>query len=419
MIRAVVVGAGHAGMAVSWHLARRGVEHAVLEAERIGESWRSQRWDSFALNTPTWSVRLPGDPAGGSEQDPDDGFLSRDAWVAHLDAYARMHALPVRTGVRVTGLSPRPGGGFTLSTAATDPSLLEADAVIVASGMQRVPRLPAVAAGVPAGVASIHTAAYRRPEALPPGGVLVVGCAQSGGQIAEELLAAGRRVVVAASPVPRVPRRYRGRDIFEWARDTGFLTMSAEQLPDPRMKAAPQPIVSGIGRYGHTLSLQRLAASGAQLTGRLARFDGGVARFADDLPDSVRAGDRASAEIRAGIDRAIEARGLVAVAADADPDPDDLPVADPDGLRGPRSLDLPREGIGTVIWATGFRPDVAWMGPSFVSADGSPIADGSRGPVPGLWYLGIPWQRARSSAIVAGADQDAAAVADAVVAHLR
>ena len=357
VVDVVVVGAGHAGLAASWHLQRRGVTHLVLEAGRIGESWRSQRWDSFTLNTPTWANRMPGDdPAADAE--PPDGFLAVAAWVARLEAYVARFGLPVQTGVRVTGLDAS-ARRLRLRTSAPDHAELAPRAVIVASGFQRVARLSQAAASVPAGVLSLHTVDYRRPDALPPGGVLIVGSAQSGGQIAEELLAAGRHVVVAASAVPRVPRRYRGRDIVEWLRGAGFFDHTVAALPDPRMRFVPPPMISGLGRYGHTISLQGLAARGAQLTGRLLGFEDGVACFADDLTSSLRFGDRASTDARAAVDRAIADNGIPAPAAE--PDPDDVPVADPEAWHGPARLDLAAEGIGTLIWATGFGPDTGWL----------------------------------------------------------
>ncbi len=418
-LEVVVVGGGHAGLLASRQLQRHGVEHVVVEQGRVGESWRSQRWDSFAMNTPTWMTRLPDD---GEDDQPQDGFLLRDQWVARLADWAARHRLPVREGVRVTALRRDPfDGRFEVVTEASGLGTLRVPAVIVASGMQRVPRIPAAAAAVPDGVVALHAADYRHPAELPPGGVLVVGCAQTGGQIAEELLADGRRVAVAASAVARQRRRYRGRDTLEWLRIAGMLDQSVESLPDPQMRFRPPPIISGVGRHGHTLSLQGLAARGARLAGRLTGFDGPRALFADDLAASIRAGDRVSADLRAAFDRAIEAQGIDAPPPDApDADPDDLPVADPDALAAsaPRSIELLAEGIGTVIWSTGFGPDVAWVDPTCLGQDGGPPPSGSSPDVPGLWFLGVPWQSTRASAVVWGTGRDADAAVAGLLAHL-
>jgi putative flavoprotein involved in K+ transport len=293
---------------------------------------------------------------------------------------------------------------------------ITAGSVVVASGMQRTPRLPAVAAAVPDGIRSIHAAAYRSPDALPPGGVLVVGGAQSGCQIAEDLLDAGRDVWLAASGAPRVPRRYRGRDIFEWLLETGFFDQSLADLPEPAMRWWPQPNVSGIGEGGHTLSLQAVAARGAVLTGRVASVAGGTVDFAADLGASIAMGDRTSVVQRQRIDAWIEATGRTA--PPLEPDAADQPVDDPAAWSGPDRLDLVRAGVGCVIWATGFGADLDWVDRSLLGERGLPVHSDGAAPVPGLWFLGVPWMRHRRSSIILGADEDGAFVAEQVAARL-
>ena len=413
MHSAVVIGGGHAGLAASWYLGTRGVDHLVLEAGRVGESWRSGRWDSFAINTPGWSLCLPGDAAGPQ---PDDAFPLRDAWVEHLEGYARRHALPVKAGTRVTRLKRSDGDdGFDLETDGRGPMLC-ARSVIVASGFQRVGSVPAMAAALPPGVMSIHAGQYRGPDALPAGAVLVVGSAQSGGQIAEDLVGAGRTVLLSASAVPRSPRRYRGRDIFEWLAMSGMLDATPEQLPDPRSRFAKQPSLSGVGRYGHSISLQWLAGLGVRLFGRLVAIEGTTIGFAADLADSIRFADRVSGEMRQMVDEAIERAGRPA--PDAEPDHADTPVIDPDRYQSPASLDLAQEGVGTVIWATGFGADLSWAELPILGSDGTPDQRQGRSVVPGIWFLGIPWMRTRKSALILGADDDARAVVDDLVAWL-
>ena len=337
MLGTVVVGAGHAGLAVSWHLRSRGLEHIVLEAGRIGESWRSGRWDSFAINTPGWSLRLPGDR---HDPEPRDGFQLRDSWVDMLETYVRRQALPVRTRSRVSALtSSRDGLGFSLLTDGSDDPI-EARSVVIASGFQRVGSIPEMSTDLSPRVLSMHASAYRRSDLLPPGAVLVVGSAQTGTQIAEDLLEAGRVVLLSASAVVRCPRRYRGRDIIEWMVVSGMMDMTPDRLPDPGMRYAPQPVVSGVGRYGHSLSLQWLAARGVRLLGRLVAVDGEQLRFAPDLAGSIRFADRGSAEFRQAIDQAIVARGIAAPASE--PDPADEPEPDPDRFAAPGSWTLPR-----------------------------------------------------------------------------
>jgi putative flavoprotein involved in K+ transport len=407
-----VIGAGHAGLALSWHLARRGVEHAVFEQGRVGETWRTQRWDSFQLNSPSWASVLPGqaEPA-----EPRDAFLARDAWVARLDEYAAAERLPIRERTRITSLEPGPAGAdFRLQTEAGEE--IPATVVVVAAGFQRIPKVPAIAANLPPTVTFLHTADYRCPDQLPPGAVLVVGSAQSGGQVAEDLLDGGRRVFVSASTVGRFPRRHRERDVFEWLQPLGFFDQTVDQLADPRSRFAALPLISGVGRHGHTLSLQFLAARGATLVGHLREIRDGRLHFERDLATSIAAGDRSSAEFREQFERLIREQGLVA--HPMTPDPADEPMADPEALTPPSELDVEAEGITAVIWATGFGADMSWVKLPIADASGALVHDGGRAEVPGLWFLGLPWLRRRKSGIILGADEDSAVIADQVAAHL-
>jgi putative flavoprotein involved in K+ transport len=414
VIDCVVVGAGQAGLAVSWHLRRLGVEHVVLERGQVGETWRSQRWDSFALNTPVWAGRLPGaaDPAA-----PLDSFLTRDAWIRHLVDYATNFELPIREGIRVQSLvAAGQGPAFVLRTLGPEPEEIAARAVVLASGFLNVGKLPAIAANVPSSVASIHSSSYRRPDQLPPGAVLVVGSAQSGGQIAEDLLDAGRIVYLSASAVARMPRRYRGKDIFEWIVPAGFFDQTVEQLADPGMRFAALPIISGVGRFGHTLSLQFLASRGARLLGRLTGVDGTRLQLEQDLPVAIRTGDRASAEVRAGVDRTIAAQAIDG--ADHEPDPADEPVADPESFSSPAELDMDRAGIGSIVWSTGVTGDLSWVQLDVTDEHGAPVSEGGRTSVPGVWFMGAPWMRRRASTVIYGVDGDGRAVAEEVAGFL-
>ncbi|MGH2814565.1 MAG: NAD(P)-binding domain-containing protein, partial [Actinomycetota bacterium] len=248
MIDAVVVGGGPAGLAASVALSGRGVEHVVLEGDRVAATWRAQRWDSFRLNTPGWMKQLLGD------QDL-DAYATRQEVIRRLDRLAA--GCPVREGVRVARLA-RAGDGWTL---VTDDGELRAGAVVVATGDQNRPRVPALAHRLPSRVAQLHVADYRGPGQLPAGAVLVVGSAQSGCQITEDLLAGGRRVVLSTSRVGRVPFWYRGRETVEWMADIGFMDQRPCDLPNPAVMHAAMPILAP----GRGLSLQALARTGATL----------------------------------------------------------------------------------------------------------------------------------------------------------
>jgi putative flavoprotein involved in K+ transport len=409
-IDVVVIGAGQAGLTTSHYLRAFGIEHVVLERERIGESWRSARWDSFTLVTPNWMTRLPGEylEPGTAAQ-----FLPRDLLVARLERLATN--LPVRTGVEV--LSVRPAlNGYRVQTSTGQ---LRAQVVVAAAGGQRIPTIPPFAQGLSGHVYQLDASRYRAPNALPTGGVLVVGSGQSGVQIAEELAATGRDVLLSTSPVARVPRRYRGRDVHEWSVELGIYDQPVEQISDRRQLREAHPMLSG-SRGGHTIALQQLARDGVRLLGWLTDMDDTKLRFASDLPDTLRYADERAAQFRKAVDEHIARTGIVA------PPPDVDPAEQP--WRGVVSQDLTldsrAEDIGTVIWTTGFRPDLDWLDVPVVAPDGTLAHRRGITALPGLYLVGYPWLSTRGSGILYGVDADAARIAQHAasalgVAHLE
>ena len=407
---AIVIGAGHAGLAASRRLRDAGLDHLVLERGEVGESWRAQRWDSFTLNTPNSMNLLPGATPDG---DP-DGFEGRDAWIARLERYVRDHALPVMTRKTVTSVE-RDDGGFVVAVAGDAP--IRTRTVIVASGMVNAPKVPAAAAELDDRIGRLTTGTYRRPDQLDPGAVLLVGSAQSGVQIAEDLLDAGREVYLATGTVGRMPRRMRGRDSLYWMREVGWFDERPEDLPDPALMTAAQPQISGVGARGHTVSLQSLAARGVTLLGHLEAIGGTRVRFAQDLAEHIRHADEWSRRKREQVDAHIARHGLDA--PPSAPDPADEPVRDPGSFRSPADLDLIDRGITTVIFTTGFGADLGWLRlPDCVSDRGRPVHDAGRAPVDGLWFLGWSWLRKRQSSIIQGAADDSAHVVEQLVARL-
>ena len=387
-VDAVVVGAGPAGLAASKALARAGQSHVVLERGRVGSSWRTQRWDSFRLNTPVWASRVPGRLMGEASA----AFPTAGSLVAGLERLASH--LPVVEGVEVR----RAERLFDLWRLETSDRPLATRTVVVASGFQNVPRLPAFSSALPTEIDQLHAGEYRSPHTLR-GPVLVVGGGQSGLQIAEDVLAGGHRVYLATSPVGRLPRRYRGRDAFEWMRLAGQLDVPSGSVGPEQMAAAP-PQISGAG----TVSYQALAERGATLLGRVAPCDGQRLELAGDLGANVRFADESSALFRATWD-AVAAR--VGQQGEPEHDPADAPAPHLYGRRGPRSLDLAAAEIGTVIWATGFGPSIDWL------PDGA--LDNRRRPqLPGLHVIGAPWLSHRSSASLYGMVTDAEHIADSV-----
>jgi putative flavoprotein involved in K+ transport len=393
MIDCVVVGGGPAGLATSAALIRRGVEHVILERGRVGQTWRTQRWDSFRLVSPGWKNMML-------------GSLAPEAYAPTVEVIERLEnlaaACPVREGIRVTRLSSHLGGHVL----DTDDGTVRARTVIIASGHENVPRTPALAQRFPDRIAQHHAADYRNPTALPAGVVLVVGSAQAGCQITEELLASGRQVVLSTSAVGRVPTPYRGRDTVAWLYETGFFHQKPADLPDPAMMQARQPILAP----GRGLSLQALAHAGATLTGRLVGVDGRRAHFDGSARANIVTGDTFAARVAALIDEAIERTGRQAPPAEPDP------VAQAPLDLDTRAVNL--NELGAVVWCTGFDGDFSWLDPALVNATGQPTHRGCAAPVPGVWYVGLRWLTHRGSATLDGFPTDAATVADAVRARL-
>jgi putative flavoprotein involved in K+ transport len=404
-VEVAVVGAGQAGLTVSYYLQAFGVEHVVLERDRIAESWRSARWDSFTLVTPHWMTRLPGcGLAPGSGRD----FLPRHSVVAMLERFGR--GLPVREGVGVISARADDRGYELITTAGR----IAARTVVIASGGQRRPVIPVLASRLPADVHQCDAGRYRSPAALPPGVVLVVGSGQSGVQIADELAAAGRDVLLATSRVPRVPRRYRGRDVHEWTVELGLYDQLTEAVTDPAQLSEPHPMLSG-ARGGHTLSYQQLARDGVRLLGRLADIDGQQLRFGPELPGHIDYADRRAAQFRRMVDDYVARAGITAPEPDTDPAERPQPGSGP----SPETLSARAERITTVIWCTGFGPDTGWLPAAVLGSDGSLAHRRGITAVPGLYVAGYPWLSNRASGILYGVAADAARIAQHIASDAR
>jgi putative flavoprotein involved in K+ transport len=402
-VETIVVGAGHAGLAASWALQERGLEHVVLEEGRIGQTWRDDRWSSFRLNTPRWMSRLPGQ--SGSTADA-DGFDTALEFTRALEAFRDMHGLPVTESAGTAAVVRDDSGGLLVDTPSVS---MRARNVIVATGFQRLLARPHAAGSLAPRLLQLDTCTYRSADGLPDGGVLVVGGGQSGCQIAEDLAAAGRRVMLATSRVGRIPRRYRGRDTLAWWTVSGFYEQRRSEV-DPSVFDLRQPLLSG-NDGGHSLSLQSLARLGVVLLGRLQDVDGEHVRFGDELAENVRFGDKVAADLLRAIDEYIARAGIEA--EPAIPDPAEEPLAGL-GEDAPRSLRLDRAGIGTVIWCTGMRPRPDALGiPGVIHETAVQHTDGVTG-VDGLFVLGVPWLSTRKSGIIWGAPADAERLAGVI-----
>jgi len=416
LLDTVVVGAGQAGLGCSYFLQRDECKHVVFERGRIGETWLSQRWDMFQLNTPNFMNVLPGLPYQGS--DP-DGFRGQQELVAYFQDYVEHFSLPVRIGVKVTSLDQLKDKAQFIIKTETGEGMNETvlcRSVIVASGIQSIPKIPAFQNKVPKGITQLHTANYRNPESLPPGAVVVVGSAQSGCQIVEDLLSAGREVYLCTGKAGRVPRRYRGRDIVEWWIDMRFWDVTYSSLEDKSASRVPQPQVSGVGRHGHTISLQGLARQGAVILGRLHDIEEGTLILGDEAVANVRHGDETSQRFKNAVDAYIQKAGIK-----QPPNEDDLAdVPDPEAkcVSSIRRLNLEDANVHTIIWATGFSGDFSWIHLPVTDSDGMPTHERGISPVDGLYFVGFPWLSKRKSGIIYGIVDDAEYIASAVAKRL-
>ena len=384
-VETVVVGAGQAGLSTSWHLTRRGIEHTVLERGRVGQEWRQARWDSFVLNTPNWAQQLPGFAYDGPAP---DAFAPLAEVIGYLEDYAASFAAPVREGVAVTALRAAPGGGYRLET---DGGPVDTRSVVVATGAYQRPTPSALRDAAPPDVFQQHTAEYRNPAELPDGAVLVVGSGQSGCQVTEDLLGAGRTVYLSVGACPWVPRSHRGRDLVHWMAESGLLDQTVDTLTAPNALLACNPAVSGT-EGGHDCNPLTLMARGAVPVGRLEGFRGGRALFADDLATNIAKGIGFEAALVQGFD---EHAGVSQ--APASTEAPELPEL--------RELDL--AGVGAIIWATGFRPDYGWIELPVLDPAGRPVHRRGLTDFPGLAFVGMHWLHKRKSSLFIGVGEDA------------
>ena len=400
-IEVVVVGAGQAGLAVSHELTHAGVDHVVLEKNRVGQSWRG-RWDSFCLVTPNWFVQLPGHPY--DRGDP-DGFMPRDEIVQYLERYAAAFEAPVREGIDVTSLGPGRDGGFLLETSAGE---IVASTVVLSTGAYQRPHRPAGAATLPEDLLQIDVEDYRNPAELPAGPVLVVGSGQSGCQITEELHRAGREVFLACGRASWFPRRLGDKDLSWWALETGFLDTPLSSLPSPAARLAANVQATGAGG-GRDLHYRTLRKMGATLLGHFLGADGRRARFAPDLGESVAWGDERNAQLMDLVRKLVAERGL--------PLPE---IAEPEPFNGEAPEEVNLSGFGAVVFAGGFRPDYEyWVRfPGAFDELGFPVhEEGASTVAPGLYFVGVHFLRKRKSSLLNGVGEDAAIVARQIVAQ--
>ena len=399
-VEVLVVGGGQAGLAMSEHLSEWGVPHLVLERSRIAERWRSERWDSLVANGPAWHDRFPG--LDFVDLDP-DAFASKEQVADYFVAYAEKIAAPIRCGVEVTAVKKNVGRpGFRVETSE---GVIDARFVVAATGPFQRPVFPPI---VPddAGLQQLHSSAYRNPEQLPEGGVLVVGAGSSGVQIADELRQSGRRVHLSVGPHDRPPRSYRGRDFCWWL---GVLNMWDAETPPAGAEHVTIAVSGAHG--GHTVDFRALAARGIDLVGRTTSYDDGILRFAPDLADNIAHGDANYLALLDAADAYVERNGL-----DLPAEPEARILGpDPDCVTEPLlELDLAGSGVTSIIWATGFATDYSWLQVDAFDENGKPQHRRGVSSEPGVYFLGLPWLSRRGSSFIWGVWHDAKYLADHV-----
>jgi len=404
----VIVGAGHAGLAMSRRLGERSIDHVVLERGEVANSWKTERWDSLRLLTPTWQSRLPGF-ADASGEDP-HGFRTMPETIAFLERYAWAISAPVHQHTAVNSVR-RTEEGYAVQTSR---GAWRSRAVVLASGACNIANVPRqLAAALPAAVASFTPHQYRNPSQLEQGGVLVVGASATGVQLAEEIQRSGRQVTLAVAEHIRMPRRYRGRDIQWWMDAAGILDLRHDEVDDlGRVREVPSLQLTG-NDQGRMLDLNALTASGVRLAGRLAGLRDGKALFSGALANQVALSDLKMNRLLDAIDGWVSEKGLEGEV----PPPERF---EPTRIEAspPLALDLVRGGIRTVLWATGFRPDYSWLEVPALDRKGRLRHDGGVVDAPGLYVMGLPFLRRRKSALIDGAGEDARELSAHLATHL-
>lgn len=400
----IVIGGGQSGLSISFYLKQHNIDHLVLEKHQIGHSWRARRWDSFCLVTPNWQCNLPGFPYPG---DDPHGFMVKDEIVQYIEAYATAFSPPVKEGVTVERLQRSLTGQFLIATSIGE---FSADQVVVATGSYHRPKIPGFAQRLPTDIQQIHSSEYKNPQSLPNKSVLVVGTGQSGCQIAEDLHLAGRQVHLCVGGAPRSPRRYRGKDVVDWLDQMNYYDLPIDQHPQKeKVRSKTNHYVTGRDG-GKEIDLRQFALEGMGLYGRLQEIQGTTLRFKPDLKHNLDQADAVAESIKRTIDDFIEKQQIAAPV-----DPPYKPAWEP--TTEITELDYRAADIGTVIWSIGYAADFSWIDIPVFDGKGYPGHTRGVTPIPGLYFLGLPWLYTWGSGRFSGIARDAEHLANQILAH--
>ncbi|NTE87919.1 MSMEG_0569 family flavin-dependent oxidoreductase [Agrobacterium rubi] len=400
---AVVIGGGQAGLSASHYLKRHGIDHVVFEKKTVAHKWKTERWDAFCLVTPNWQCQLPDHPYDGP--DP-HGFMVKEEIVSYVDRFVKKVDAPVFEGTGVTSLE-KAGDVFRIESSAGS---VTADSVVLATSLYSRPFIPRAAERLADHITQIHTADYRNPAQLPPGGVIVVGSGQSGCQIAEDLHLAGRKVHMVTGNAPRCARFYRGRDVVDWLADVGQYEITIAHDGMTKKKHDTNHYLTGRDG-GRDIDLRKFALEGMALYGRMTGVSAGKMLFEPNLKSNLDAADRVYNGINALIDRYIADNAI-----DAPEGSPYVPLWEPESET--TELDLEAEGITSIIWATGFTPDWSYVGLPIFDGTGYPIQKRGVTGVEGLYVLGLPWLWTWGSGRFLAVGKDADYVVDHLAKHL-
>ncbi len=390
-INTIVVGGGQAGLAMSEHLSNANVQHLIFERDRIAERWRNARWDSLVMNGPAWHDRFP--TKEFSDSGPDE-FPGKQSVVSYFEEFAQQIKAPIHCGVEVTS-ARRSNGMFKIETS---DGIYESENIVVATGPFQIPAIPPIVPDMET-ITQIHSTSYRNPEQLEDGAVLVVGAGSSGSQIADELLRSGRKVFLSVGPHDRPPRSYRGKDFVWWLGVLGKWQMKTPPAGKEHVTIA----VSG-AYGGKTVDFRDFAARGMQLVGMTKSFHSGILTFENDLANNIIEGDSNYLSLLNEADEYIASHSL-----DLEEEPEAKSLGpDQSCMTEPLlELDLMKEGVKTIIWATGFKQDFSWLNVDAFDNEGNPKHKKGVADIPGVYFLGLPWLSMRGSSFIWGVWEDA------------
>lgn len=397
----VIVGGGQAGLSVSYYLCQQGLDHVILERHQRFNSWRNNRWDTFCLVTPNWQCRLPDFAYRGN--DP-HGFMVKDEITDYLDAFAETFDPPLIENCDVTKITRRPAGGYLVDSSQGN---FSTDQVVIATGGYDNPIVPPYARNLDPAIQQMHSVDYRRPKQMPDGGTLIVGTGQSGVQLMEDMHLEGRKVHLAVGPAPRSPRQYRGRDATDWLYEMGHYHMTIAEHPNP------EHAVSKTNHYmtgrdgGHEIDLRKFALDGVSLYGSVSGMEGTKVRFLPDLATNLDDADKSYIGIRDAIDAYIAKNNI-----DAPTEPPFEKVWHP--AAEVTEIDCAREGITSILWAIGFRPDYHWIDVDVFDDRGHPVFQRGVCKENGFYFIGLGWLNTWGSGRFLGIDEDARYLSDQI-----